>query len=273
MDYIVWNPDPVAFCIGSLEIRWYSLLWMLAIVLSYVVGQRLARTNGIEEKIVSSLFIYVFAGIFIGARLGHCLFYDWHYYSQHLLEIIVPFHVMPSGSWRYTGYAGLASHGGVIGLILSVWLFCRNYKVSFLRILDLIALVAPLAASIIRVANLMNSEIIGVATDLPWAFVFTSIDDVPRHPAQLYEAIYYLMIFVGILIFVRYSKTRRKDGFITGIVLTLIFLFRIGIEFIKENQVAFEDHLILDMGQILSIPIVIVGILLVIQSCRSDNKS
>ena len=262
MTYIVWDIDPIAFVFGGFEIRWYSVFWMVAVALSFFIGRQLARKKELTDDNVNSLFIYVFIGIFVGARLGHCLFYDWQYYGRHLVEIVIPFRETISGNWEYSGYAGLASHGGVVGLILSVWLFCRKYTISFLRVLDLIATVAPLSACFIRLANLMNSEIIGIETDVPWAFVFSKVDDVSRHPAQLYEAIYYAIIFVVAVALNRFSKIKSIDGFISGFVLTTIFLFRFMIEFIKENQVSFEDKLPLDMGQILSMPILLLGIYL-----------
>ena len=272
MAYITWDINPLAFSYGGFEIRWYSIFWMVAIILSYIIGRKAALKRGFTDDDISRLFIYVFVGVFVGARLGHCLFYDWQYYCNHLIEIFVPFSKSEQGNWEYIGYAGLASHGGVVGLIMSGGVFCKKNKISFLRVLDIVATVAPLAACFIRLANLMNSEIIGVETELPWAFIFLNVDEMPRHPAQLYEAIYYAIVFIAIVVFERYWKGKTSDGFVSGAVLTVIFLFRFMVEFIKERQVEFENNLPLDMGQILSIPIIILGVYLMGRHWKCAKK-
>jgi phosphatidylglycerol:prolipoprotein diacylglycerol transferase len=203
-----------------------------------------------------------FVGIVVGARLGHCLFYQPDYYLKHPLEMILPFS-WEDGRIELTGYRGLASHGGTIGLIIAVLLFHRKTGIHFLTVFDYIAIVAPLGGAFIRLGNLMNSEIIGNPTNLPWAFVFTRVDQIPRHPAQLYEAIAYLVFFI--LLFSIYNRRRGslKKGYLFGLALILIFTFRFLIEFLKEEQVDFEKGLMLNMGQILSIPFILAGIYLV----------
>ena len=176
----------------------------------------------------------------------------------------MPVHFYPDGDWKFTGYAGLASHGGTLGLIIALAIFCRKTKIHYLDILDMMGIAAPLAAGFIRLANLMNSEIIGLPADVPWAFVFEREDMLPRHPAQLYEAIAYFLFFLIMVGVARYKKDNYGRGFYFGLCITLIFLFRFFIEFLKERQVDFENVLPIDMGQILSIPFVLLGLYFVI---------
>lgn len=234
------------------------MFFLLAFVSSYIVVKKQFEKHKIDVALMDSLTIYVVLGTLIGARLGHCLFYDFAYYSKHPLEIILPFTFTPE--FKITGFQGLASHGGGIGIMISLILFSRKHKLKLWFLLDQIALVVPLAGMFIRLGNLMNSEIIGKPTDVSWAFVFLRDDNIPRHPAQLYEAIAYLLIFIFVYAMVkRYPKA---SGFYFGLVIFLIFCFRIGIEFIKEDQSAFEAGLLLNMGQILSIPFILGGLLI-----------
>lgn len=212
---------------------------------------------------LESLVIYVFLGVFLGARLGHCLFYDFQYFASHPLEIISPFSINNRGEWKFTGYAGLASHGGIIGIIIATALYCRKKKVSIWDILDKLALIGPLAGAFIRLGNFFNSEIIGNETDVPWAIIFKRVDDMPRHPSQLYEAIAYLLIFL--LVFYVYTQKRNKHakGLVFGITITSVFISRFLIEFTKIIQSPFEEKLPIDMGQILSIPFIIIGLIII----------
>ena len=262
--FIHWNPDPVAFSILGREIRWYGLCWCAGLLLGYLVMQRLYRQQGIPKEKFEPLFLYVFVGVLAGARLGHCLFYEPGYYLSHPLEIVLPIQSLPGGGWRFTGYAGLASHGGTLGLIIALALFCHKTKIHYLDILDMMGVAAPLAAGFIRLANLMNSEIIGMPADVPWAFVFERVDMLPRHPAQLYEALAYFLFFFIMVEVAHYRKNRCGRGFYFGLCIALIFLFRFFIEFLKERQVDFENTLPIDMGQILSVPFVALGLYFVI---------
>lgn len=174
--------------------------------------------------------------------------------------MLLPIHFLPDGGWKFTGYEGLASHGGTLGLIVALWMYCRKSKMHYMDVLDMVAVATPATAFFIRMANLMNSEIIGKPTDVPWAFVFERVDMIPRHPGQLYEAIAYLILFfIMIWLYKKYHKTLRR-GFFFGLCLTYIFTFRFFIEFVKENQEAFEDGMVLNMGQWLSIPFVLLGV-------------
>lgn len=269
--YIHWNPDPALFHLGSFTLRWYSMLWMIAILTGSQVVYHLYKQKGLPLDTFQTLFTYSFIGIFAGARLGHCLFYDPQYFLSHPLEIILPVHFLPQGGWVFTGYAGLASHGGTLGLILALVLFCRKTKIHFLDILDMMGVAAPVAAGFIRLANLMNSEIIGMPSDVPWAFVFERVDMQPRHPAQLYEALAYFLFFLIMMVIFRKKKENVRKGFYFGLCITLIFTFRFFVEFLKERQVDFENALPIDMGQILSIPFIIVGLYFVFRKKHSAH--
>jgi prolipoprotein diacylglyceryl transferase len=225
----------------------------------YILGW-IFKKEHIPQAHLEKLAVYGVIGIFVGARLAHCLFYEPSYYFSHPLEIILPIQSTAEGGYKFTGFQGLASHGGTLGLIIALIVYSRKTKESILKTVDLLAIVAPLGACFIRLANLMNSEIIGIPTNVSWAFIFDRVDQVPRHPAQLYEAICYILIF-GLMIYL--YKTKReilKNGFFFGLVITLIFVARFFIEFIKEKQVPFEAQMQFDMGQLLSIPFIVLGI-------------
>ena len=259
LNFITWNPSEVIFTLFGISIRFYSLMFATGLALAYFVVKYLYKDQKIPEKLFDPLFFYCFFGILIGARLGHCLFYEPDYFLAHPLEMILPVRFTPEGM-KFTGYQGLASHGGTIGLMIALWMYVRKTKLNFVRILDNIAIATPIAACFIRLGNLMNSEIIGKVTDAPWAFIFVKEDMMPRHPAQLYEAIAYLCIFfVGIYLYKRF-KNRLHPGFFFGYCLTTIFIFRILVEFLKEPQVGFEENMTFDMGQWLSVPFVVLGI-------------
>lgn len=269
LQYIFWNPPLEAFHIGSFGIRWYSLCWCLSLLSGYLIVQRLYRRQGIREELFEPLFLYCFVGILAGARLGHCLFYEPAYYLSHPLEMLLPMRHTPQG-WIYTGYEGLASHGGTLGLMIALWLYVRKTGVNLLRVLDNIAIATPVCAFFIRMGNLMNSEIIGRPADVPWAFIFARVDNLPRHPGQLYEALAYLVFFlIGLAIYCRKSE-KVGTGFYFGFCLTTIFSARFLIEYTKEVQEAFEAGLLLDMGQILSLPFIALGLYCMLggQYCR-----
>lgn len=279
---IHWNPDPVIADFGFFALRYYGLLWIVGLALAYFLVRRQYRDRRIGEDKFEPLFFYCFFGILLGARLGHCIFYDWVYYKDHFVEMLLPIKQTAAG-WKLTGYTGLASHGGTLGLIIALWLYCRKTKMHYMDVLDMIAVATPITACCIRLANLMNSEIIGKPADVPWAFVFERVDMLPRHPAQLYEAIAYFIFFLGMMYLYKRGWVKQEDkpltdfskapqsvsgtpalryhrGFFFGLCLTEIFVFRFFIEFLKENQVDFEEGMTLNMGQWLSVPFVIIGI-------------
>jgi len=211
-------------------------------------------------------------GIFAGVRLGHCFFYDLEFYVSHPLEIFLPIQPTIEGGYKFIGYRGLASHGGAIGLIIALIIYAKKTKEPIIRTIDLIAVVAPLGGGFIRLANLMNSEIIGIPTNVAWAFIFVREDNFPRHPAQLYEAISYMFIF-GLLFYLYKTKRNKlQNGFFFGLSITLIFGARFLIEFIKEKQVPFEEQMKLDMGQLLSVPFIVVGIGFIIYGLKKTKQ-
>ena len=269
LNYIVWNPDLEAFNLGPITVRWYGLMWIIGLALAYLVVKRLYKEQKIKDELFDPLFIYCFFGILIGARLGHCIFYqpgDFLTSWKGIIEMLLPIHFMADGSWKVVGYAGLASHGGTLGLMIALWLYVRKTNLSIWTVLDNIAIATGITACFIRLGNLMNSEIIGKITDVPWAFIFEKVDAVPRHPGQLYEAIAYALLFF--IMWALYKKMPEKigTGWYFGFCLTYIFTFRFLIEYTKEIQEAFEATLPLDMGQILSIPFFIIGVYCMIRA-------
>ncbi len=270
LSYIIWDPNLFAFHIGSFGIRWYSLCWGIGLALAYILVRRLYKEQKIKDEYFDPLLLYCFVGILAGARLGHCLFYQPEYFLsswEHAVEMIVPMHHMADGSWKYVGYEGLASHGGTIGLIIALYLYYRRTHLNLWIVLDNIAIATPITACFIRLGNLMNSEIIGKVTDVPWAFIFEKVDKVPRHPGQLYEAIAYaVFFFVGWYLY-QHKPQKVGTGFFFGLCLTLIFTFRFFVEYTKDIQVDFESGMFLNMGQLLSIPFVIIGI-----ACMTGGK-
>ena len=271
--FITWNLDVVAIDLGFLTIRWYSLCWAIGLVSVYLLMHKLYRQQKLGDEKFDPMFMYCFLGILIGARLGHCLFYEPGYYLSHPIEMLLPMRNVPGRGWEFTGYEGLASHGGTLGLMLALWLYAKHVKLRFLHVLDNVAIVTPVCACAIRLGNLMNSEIIGKQTDVPWAFIFVKEDMVPRHPGQLYEAICYA-IFFGIHWFL-YRRYPQKvgTGFFFGLCLFLIFTSRIFIEFTKDNQVDFEDGMLFNMGQLLSVPFVVLGLYCMFKASPSTEKT
>lgn len=267
--YLHWHPYPEIFKVAGVGLRYYSVCFLSGIGLSYIILSKDWAKKGAETVMLDRLLLYMVEGTVIGARLGHCLFYEPGYYLRHLPEIVLPWSGIPGqGSFHFTGYQGLASHGAAIGILLSAWLFARRYCFPYLLILDLIAPFIPLAGAAIRLGNLFNSEIIGKPARVPWALVFDLTDQLPRHPAQLYEAVAYLAIF-AILRFLSVKTTmERKEGRLLGLLLVMLFSARFALEFFKENQVGFESQMWLNMGQLMSLPFIILGIVLM---CRRQT--
>lgn len=262
---MLWNPSVSAFTLFGYDVHWYGLMWVIGLALSYVTVMRLYRHQGLPDEKFDPLFLYCFFGILVGARLGHCLLYQPAYYLSHPFEMLLPVGRAADGGWRCTGYAGLASHGGTLGLMIALWLYVRRYKVNLMRVLDDIAIATPITACFIRLGNLMNSEIVGKPTDSPLGFVFVQNgEDFARWPAQLFEACFYLLLFpIGLWLYRRYAR-RVGTGWFFGWCLTCIFTFRFFIEFLKEVQEPWELEMQgmigLDQGQLLSIPFVALGL-------------
>jgi phosphatidylglycerol:prolipoprotein diacylglycerol transferase len=260
-DAITWNVDPEIFSIGQLSIRWYGLMFASAFLSGYIVFTRFLATERLTSEMMDQLLIYIAVGTVIGARLGHCFFYEPDYFLENPLEILK--------IWK----GGLASHGAAFGILLSLWLYVRKYKLSFLWLIDRIVIVVALGGAFIRLGNLFNSEIYGLPTELPWGieFVRDSVFDahtgellnVACHPTQLYEALSYIAIFTVLFIFYRKMYMKVRDGFIFGVFMILLFSARFLIEFVKNDQVAFEAGMQFNMGQLLSLPFIFAGVIMI----------
>jgi prolipoprotein diacylglyceryl transferase len=253
LSYIHWNVDPEIFRIGSIAVRWYGLLFALGFYFGYLIMMQVFKIEKIPQTKLDQLALVMIAATIIGARLGHCLFYEPDYYLARPLEM---FKV-----WK----GGLASHGAAVGILIALWFFTKKSGKSYLWILDRIVIPVALAGALIRTGNLMNSEIYGIPTTLPWGFVFErNMEVVPKHPTQIYEALSYLLIFLFLYFSYRRKTTRIREGFLFGWFLIGVFLMRFIIEFIKNPQVEFEETMFLNMGQWLSIPFVLAGLLILI---------
>ena len=249
MSYFVWNASPVIFSIGSLSIRWYGLLFALGFIVGYEIISWMYKEEHKPQKDLENLTIVMILATIIGARLGHCFFYEPAYYLSHPLEIIAV--------WK----GGLASHGAAIGILLGLWFYTLAKKnVNYLWLLDRIVVPVALAGCFIRLGNFFNSEILGNPASVPWAIVFARVDDIPRHPVQLYESIAYLIIFIFLFITYKKQKSQTPRGLLFGMFLVLVFSARFILEFFKAQQTYLEESLTLNMGQILSIPFILVGI-------------
>lgn len=256
---IHWNPNPDILTLGPLRVRWYSLMFLAGFIAGYQIIKWMCRRENKDFGKLEPLLYYVVAGTTIGARLGHCLFYEPEYYLRHPIEILK--------IWQ----GGLASHGGTIGVILAIWLYSRRHpEYAFSWILDRMTLPAALTASFIRIGNLMNSEIVGRPADVPWAFVFEKVDALPRHPTQIYESATYFLLFVVLFEIYRRSKS-LPTGLLFGLMSVWIYLSRIGWEFFKEAQVSFEKSMVLNMGQLLSIPFVVLGAYLIVRALHDTS--
>jgi prolipoprotein diacylglyceryl transferase len=272
LNYIHWNPDPEIINIFGISIRYYGLLFVSGLILCIYILRWIYKRENIPSENWEKLSIYGMIGIMAGARLGHCLFYEPSYYLSHPLEMILPITFPPDGGVKFIGYQGLASHGGALGLLIALYFYSRKTKQSMIDTIDLIAVVAALGSGFIRLANFMNSEIIGIPTTKPWGIIFERVDNIPRHPAQLYEAISYFLIFAIMILLYKTQREKLKNGFFFGLVLVLIFTARFIIEFVKENQVGFEDGMTFNMGQLLSLPYIFVGIGFIIFGIRKTIK-
>lgn len=269
LNFITWNPSPEIFTIPGINwpVRWYGLMWALAFIASHFFMNRVFKAEGRSEKALDTLTLYIILGTIIGARLGHCLFYGPWFDEVNADGVVIsegylshPLNILKV----YEG--GLASHGGAFGIIIAMILYCRKTKESWLWLFDRLVIVVPLAGMCIRLGNLINSEIIGNVTQVPWAFIFLQVDDQPRHPAQLYEAIYCLFLFMGMYWLWKNKRNLFGPGFMFGFFCVVLFIERFIDEFFKENQVDFENSMALNMGQWLSIPFILIGIWMMLRS-------
>lgn len=269
LSYIDWTVSPTIFEIFGREILWYSIMFALGFWIGYKIVERMFNYEKIKLEWLDSLFVYVFAGTVIGARLGHCLFYNPEYYLSDPIEILK--------IWE----GGLASHGGAIGILIAIYIYSKRVTHrSMIWTFDRLLVPVALVGTMIRIGNLMNHEIYGHVTDLPWAFRFITnvnawkngaepIFSLPSHPTQIYEALIYLITFVILMMMYWKYKAYKRPGLIFGTFLAGIFGTRFFIEFLKNNQEAFEDGMILNMGQILSIPFMIASVILIYRALKN----
>ncbi|MFA6769861.1 MAG: prolipoprotein diacylglyceryl transferase [Bacteroidales bacterium] len=254
---VTWSPSPEIFSIGPITLRYYSVLFVSGFLIGYYIFTKFFKREGVPTEILDPLLYTLLGSAVIGARLGHCLFYEPDYYLARPLEILKV--------WE----GGLASHGGAIAILIAIWYYARKYgrkhNFDYLWLMERIGIATALAGALIRFGNLMNSEIYGNPTTLPWGFIFVLRGEVlPKHPTQLYEAIAYLATF-GILMLLYWKfLPKLKKGTLFGLFLIGIFGARFFIEFVKEPQVPFEQGMALNMGQLLSIPFVVAGVALII---------
>lgn len=260
MDYFVWSVDPDIFRFGSIQLRWYGVLFVSSFFIGLWVLQKIYRREGKDDKILDNYLIYVIIGAVIGARLAHCLLYEPGFYLSHPMEIL------------YVWKGGLASHGGMIGAIIALYLFAKRYDESPIWLISRATIPGAVTAGFVRIGNLFNSEILGKPSDLPWAIVFERVDNIPRHPVQLYESFSYFVI-LGILIFVyRKSTFEFATKILPGLFLTTMFTMRFLLEFTKTRQAAYTTNIPLSTGQMLSIPFILLGVLWLIWAFYSSAK-
>jgi phosphatidylglycerol:prolipoprotein diacylglycerol transferase len=255
MDHLVWHVDPAIFVLGPFEVRWYGLFFALGFLLGFQIMAQFYRREQRDLENLSELCLYLMLGTIIGARLGHVLFYQPDYFLSHPWEIPM--------IWQ----GGLASHGGFAGVIISLYLYLKKHRdMSFIELADRLAIPCLLAAALIRVGNFFNSEILGIPSNLPWAVVFARVDNIPRHPAMLYEAAAYFLVFCALYAAYWKSTMIQFPGRVFGTTIAACFFARFMIEFVKENQVPFESRLPLNIGQLLSIPFILLGVYLIYSS-------
>ena len=267
---INWNPSPIMFELGPLAIRYYGLTWALAFIIGMFIEKKIYKNDNVDEEIVDKLFIYTIIATVFGARLGEVLFYDnWSYYKHNLFEIFIPVKFNP---FEVVGFMGLASHGAAMGVIISMYFFQKFVlkEKSMLWILDRVVLTVPIGGALIRIGNLMNSEIIGKYTGTDYGFIFERLGDtLPRHPSQIYEALTYVVIFA--LLWYVYWKTdkKHKEGYLFGVFMVLLWSGRFFLEYFKEAQIEERGLWTLNTGQLLSIPLVLVGLYFVFRKVKT----
>jgi len=257
---MVWNIDPIAFSFGSIKVHWYGIFFATGLLGAYFLGEWLFEKEGKDKRLLEPYFIYLIIGITVGARLFHIIFYDLDYFLQHPLDM---FKV-----WK----GGLASHGGALGAILATYLFCKKYKIDFKWMMARVAMATMIVVGFIRIGNFFNSEIVGLPTQSTLGIIFQRVDNISRHPVVLYESISYFTIFFILLWLYHKLEYKKFTNIATGLVLTLAFLARFFLEYIKTPQSEFANLLPLSMGQILSLPFIIVGLFLLVKGYLNNNR-
>ena len=257
MEHFIWNIDPVLLSLGPITIHWYGAIFASSIFAGLYYMKWVYQQEKQNVESLDNLLVYVVIGIIVGARLGHCFFYDPDYYFANPMKILA--------IWE----GGLASHGGGLGAIIGSYFYTRKNPISFIWLLDRLAIATGLFGIFVRSANFVNAEIIGKATDVPWAVVFERIDNIARHPAQLYEAIAYAIIFISLTLIYKFTKAKAFQGMLLGLFLIMTFTARFIIEYFKQQQAAYTLEVSLNTGQMLSIPFFLVGVFLVLWSFKN----
>lgn len=270
--FVTWSVDPIAFSIGSLQVRWYGILLATGFILAYLALQKIFKKENLSQKLLDHFVIWTIVWTIVGLRLGHFLFYEPEYLIAHPLQVLLPV----DEQWHFIGYQGLASHGAAIAILIWLIYYTWTRKMNFCWLLDRVAIAVPIAAAFVRFGNLMNHEIVGSIANVPWAFDFMLAEDPAgtfRHPSQLYESLVYLTLFIILMIYYfKFAKGNVPPGRTSGIMITTIFASRFFIEFLKADQVAKEADMVLNIGQKLSIPLTLLGIGLLIYSIVKKEK-
>ncbi len=266
--FVTWNPDPIIFNIGAFSVRWYSLFLLVSFYLSYSFMLHIFEREGKPKDILISYGILILVGLLIGGRLVHCLAYEPEYYLKYPWDIIRPWRGVLGQNARFVGYRGMAGHGSALGIVLAIVINSIRTKFPIVWMVDRVALFGPLIGFFVRIGNLFNSEILGSVSEVPWAFVFVRADRIPRHPVQLYEALAYLVIFFISYRYYLKQAGREKPGSILGLVLVLVYSARFLLEFFKDKQSDVEVGMVLNMGHLLSIPFIVVGLFLLFRPVK-----
>jgi len=260
MEHFIWNVNPNILELGHLQLRWYGLLFVGSFFLGLMILTKIYKREGKDPAVLDAMLIYVMVGAVLGSRLVHCFFYEPDYYLSHPLEILKV--------WK----GGLASHGGLAGVLIALYLFSKRYNTSYMWLLSRVSIPGALTAAFVRFGNLFNSEILGLPSDKPWAIIFARVDMVPRHPVQLYEAFSYLII-LGLLIAIYRKVTPAfATKILPGVFLVTVFSVRFFLEYTKTRQAAYTTDFPFTTGQMLSIPYIILGILWILWAFKSASK-
>ena len=259
MEHFIWNVNPNIFELGSLQLRWYGLLFVGSFFLGLMILQWIYKRENKDPSVLDNMLIYIMIGTVIGARLMHCLAYEPEFYLSHPLEILKV--------WK----GGLASHGGMLGVIVALYVFSKKYKESFIWLISRITIVGALTATFVRFGNLFNSEILGLPTEKPWAIIFAKVDMIPRHPVQLYEAFAYLVLFAILLLVYKNVKFDFATKILPGIFLTYMFTARFLLEYTKTRQADYVTSLPFSTGQMLSVPFIVIGIIWIVWAIKNRS--
>ena len=271
----LWAPDPVAISLGSFNVYYYSLMFVIAFASGLYLMKYMYKKEGISLQYLDPLLLYMVVGTLVGARLGEVFFYNWDYFQNNLLEIILPVKISEDG-WKFVGFRGLASHGAVVGILSALYLYTKKYKyTSMIWLLDRVAITVALGGIFIRIGNFFNSEIVGKYTGSNFGVVFKNNGEtLPRHPVQLYESLGYFIVFIILILIYKNPQKRNQKGFLIGAFFSLLFSVRFVAEFVKESQGGFGENIgYFSTGQWLSVPLIIIGLLIMAISYKNKANA